>query len=154
MIKDKLENAEKYYNVSKNLKKGFEWLKSQDLENIESGKYNIDGEIVYANIQEYETKEDALYEAHKKYIDIQYMIRGREMVGVCERTVCKNNIPYDPQKDIEFMDCTKTDEWQTLNSGEFLVLFPEDAHKPSITPKELQGSKNIVKKVVVKVATD
>ena len=51
MIKDKLDNAHIYYSLSDNLKKGFEWLKSQDLVNIEPQKYVIDGEAVWANVQ-------------------------------------------------------------------------------------------------------
>ncbi len=151
MIKDKLKNAKNYYGISENLKNGFEWLKKQDLESIKPDKYYINDENIYANVQEYQTKETALYEAHRKYIDIQYMIRGNEVVGVCDKEYCKTNIKYDPEADIEFMDCCIEDPWQTLNEGEFIVLFPNDAHKPSITPDKT-SSPNIVKKVVVKVA--
>ena len=154
MIKDKLDNAETYYGVSENLKKGFEWLKTQDLDNLPSQKYYIDGDYMYANLQEYATKEDALYEAHRKYIDIQYMIKGEELVGVCDREICKDEVRYEEASDIEFMSCDSDNNWQTLRSGEFLVLFPNDAHKPSITPKEHFDMKNIVKKIVVKVPID
>ncbi len=150
MIKDKLENANNYYGISENLKMGFEWLKSQDLNNIEPNKYYIDGNIFYANIQEYETKADAKYESHKKYIDIQYMIKGNERVGVCDKNSCKLCIPYDEATDIDFMENPNEEEFLMLNSGEFIVLFPNDAHKPSINPSNTD-TKNIVKKVVVKV---
>jgi len=154
MIKDELNNAEIYYGISKRLEEGLEWLKEQDLANIKPDKYYIDDDKLYANIQEYETKSDALYEAHKRYIDIQYMIRGNELIGVCSKDKCSSAIPYDSEKDIEFMNCSQKDEWQTLNSGEFLILFPNDAHKPSITPIESDKAKNTVKKVVVKVLAD
>lgn len=152
MIKDNLEYAETYYGISDNLKNGFEWLKSQDLENLEPRKYIIDGKILYANLQEYKTKKDAKYEAHKKYIDIQYMIKGEERVGVNDIKNCKTAIPYDKEADIEFLDCEKKDEYLILNRGEFLILFPNDAHKPSINPENKPN--NIVKKIVVKVAID
>lgn len=155
MIKDTLECSNLYYGLSKNLKDGFEWLKTQDLENIESKKYIIDGERLYANVQEYETKTDAKYEAHKKYIDIQYLIKGRERIGICDLKNCKTCINYDPDADIEFFECMKNEDWINLNQGEFAVLFPSDAHKPSIKPCEINGSiKNLVKKVVVKVRID
>lgn len=148
MIKDRLENANTYYPISKALEQGFEWLKSQDLVNIESGKYVIDGEKVWANVQEYETKEDAKYETHRKYIDIQYMIKGKEFVGVTDKANCTTCVVYNPETDLEFMDINVKEEYQVLNEGEFLVFFPTDAHKPSINPDE----KLKVKKVIVKVA--
>lgn len=148
MIKDRLENAELYYGISNNLKLGFEWLKNNDLTNIDSKKYIINDKI-YANVQEYSTKNDALYEAHREYIDIQYVVKGAEKVGVCNKSFCKTVESYNPEKDIEFMENTLNDEWQTLNKGEFLVLFPTDAHKPSIN---IENSSQNVKKVVVKVA--
>ena len=148
MIKDKLKNAELYYPISEALKTGFEWLKSNDLENIEAQKYIIEGDKVWANVQEYETKEDAKYETHRKYIDIQYMIKGREFVGVTDKSNCITCEEYNSDTDLEFMDITEKEDYQVLNEGDFLVFFPTDAHKPSINPNE----KLKVKKVVVKVA--
>ena len=147
MIKDRLENAEIYYPVSENLKKGLEWLKSTDLKTVENGKYEIDGENLYANVQEYTTKDDGKYEAHRKYIDIQYLISGTEKVGVCDLSFCSTTDKYNPETDLEFLNSSKKDEWQILNEGEFLILFPNDAHKPSIKAEQ----NTTVKKVVVKV---
>lgn len=150
MIKDRLVNSKTYFSLSENLRKGFEWLQNQDLENIEPKKYLIDGEKIFANVQEYETKSDAKYETHRKYIDIQYMIRGKELVGVIDKTGCTTCIPYDSEKDLEFMDINVEEDYQILNEGDFLVFYPQDAHKPSISPK----TKLKVKKVIVKVAVD
>ncbi len=148
MIKDKIKNAKLYYNISENLKKGFLWLENTDLENIADGKYEIGGTDVYASVQTYETKSEANYESHKKYIDIQYMIKGIEKVGVTDIENCTTCIEYDKEKDLEFYHINCEDEYIELDEGQFLVLFPNDAHKPSIAHKE----KAIVKKVVVKVA--
>lgn len=151
MIKDRLENADTYYGISNLLKKGFEWLKLNDLKNIESGKYEIEGQDLYANVQEYATKDDGKYETHRKYIDIQYMIKGRELVGVCNKKDCNACEEYNADTDLEFMDCNIEEEWQSLNEGEFLVFFPNDAHKPSINP---DNTKTNVKKVIVKVGIE
>ena len=150
MIKDKLINAKTYYGISKSLDKGFDWLLNQDLANINCGKYQIDGDRVYANIQEYETKLDAKYESHRKYIDIQYVISGKEKIGVTDINNCETCEVYDLERDLEFFDIIVKEEYQHLSEGEFLVLFPQDAHKPSIA----FGIKSKVKKVVVKVAID
>ena len=88
MIKDNLKYANLYYGISEGLKQGFEWLKHNSLENMSDGKYNI-SENIYANIQSYETKDNALYEAHRKYIDIQYMISGEEFIGQANYLECE-----------------------------------------------------------------
>ena len=148
MIKDTLNNAKYYYCLSKNLKKGFEWLNNNNLSEIKCDKYLIDAENIYANVQEYDTKEDANFEAHKQYIDIQCVIKGTEQVVVCDRNACSVVEEYNQEKDIEFLTCDSTNDTIVLNQGDFLILYPQDAHKPSITYKK----KEKVKKIVVKVA--
>ena len=150
MIKDKLDNAKTYYNISENLKKGFKWLKNTDLKTIKPDRYYIDGEKLFANVQEYATKADAKYEAHRKYIDIQYMIKGEELVGVTNKNNCKTCDEYNSETDLEFMNCSVKEEYLTLDEGTFMVFFPQDAHKPSIN----SGEQSTVKKVIVKVAID
>ena len=147
MIKDKLMNAQIYFSLSENIKKGFEWLNSQNLANIPDGKYFIDGDKVYANVQTYETKENANYEAHREYIDIQYIVKGEEYIGVVPYNTCKTVEEYNSERDIEFLSCDKELPYQLLKEGEFLILYPENAHKPSIMIEK----KQTVKKVVVKV---
>lgn len=145
MIKDRLENAEIYYGLSTRIKKGFNWLINTDFNKIHDGRYEID-EKLYANVQTYDTKEDALFEAHREYIDIQYIIEGEEKICVVNYNNCNSKIPYDTEKDIEFLDSTDG-EWVSLKAGEFMIFYPQDAHKPSINLHE----KSKVRKVVVKV---
>lgn len=147
MIKDRLDNAQSYYGLSERIKRGFEWLKSTDLESIADGRYEISGDEIFANVQSYETKDDAPYEAHRKYIDIQYMIKGLEKVGVTDYANCSSKEDYNPEKDVEFLNCDICDSYQMLEEGEFLVFYPQDAHQPSLNP----GRKLNVKKVIVKV---
>lgn len=147
MIKDKLINSKTYYSLSENIKKGLMWLQEVDLINLEDGKYEIDGERVYASIQTYQTKDDAKYENHQRYIDIQYMIKGKEKIGVTDITNCKTCVNYDKERDLEFYDITTQEEYIELLEGQFVILYPHDAHKPSISIQ----SPSIVKKVVVKV---
>ncbi len=148
MIKDKLVNADVYYGLSNNIKTGFEWLKTTDLKSIEPGKYIINDGKVWANVQIYDTKTDADYEAHRKYIDIQYMITGNELIGVTDISNCETTVEYDSNKDIEFFQNRVEEEYQKLDEGDFLLFYPHDAHKPSIN----SGGCKTVKKVVVKVA--
>ena len=148
MIKDRLINAKTYYNLSNNMQKGLVWLENTDLKNIEDGKYEIDGEDVYASVQTYETKENAKYESHWKYIDIQYMIKGKEKIGVTDLNNCTTCIEYDSERDLEFYDINCKEEYLNLKENDFLIFYPQDAHKPSISIE----TSSTVKKVVVKVA--
>ena len=146
MIKDNINRADKYYNLSKNLKIGFEWIKNNDLKNMPDGRYDID-ENNYANVQTYETKNDAPYEAHRDYIDIQYMIKGEELSGVTDYSNCLSREKYNKEKDIEFLNCNLKEEFYKIKEGEFFVFFPHDAHKPAIKT----DTNKKVKKVIVKV---
>lgn len=147
MILDNIENCKKYEVLNRNFEKAFRFLKREDLESLTVGKYEIDGEEVFAMVQEYETKdlENAKYEAHKKYIDIQYMLAGSENMGYSSIDKLEITSPYSEQND--FMLLEGEVNLIVLNSKDFFVLYPEDAHMPGVFIKE----KNKVKKVVVKV---
>lgn len=148
MIKDLLKNSNNYKGISKNLDKGLTWLESIDLEKLQDGQYEINNKDIYASIQTYETKDDAKYESHKKYVDIQYIINGSEKIGVTDLSNCNTCTEYNEDKDIEFYDIKIKDEYFELKTGQFMIFFPNDAHKPSISLNE----KSTVKKIVVKVA--
>lgn len=145
MIKDNIKNSDTYNNISENIKKGFEWLKSHNLVHMEDGKYEINDKM-YVNLQSYETKSDAKFEAHRDYIDIQYMVIGSERCGVTHYNNCVTETEYDADRDIEFLS-SDNGEYFTLNEGEFFIFFPQDAHKPALCTTQ----KNNVKKAVVKV---
>lgn len=147
MIQDKLTNAKTYYGLSARMKQAFEWLQNSNLTNMPDGKHVIDGEHIFANVQTYFTKDDAPYEGHRKYADIQYMIKGREKIGVTNYQNCSTTEEYNVDKDIEFLKNNSSVKYQMLEEGEFLVFYPQDAHQPALNPNE----KLNVKKVIVKV---
>ena len=148
MIKDKLKNAKIYYNLSTNLKLGLNWLETTDLNSLIDGKYTINGDSIYASVQTYETKTDANYESHRKYIDIQYVIKGEEKIGVTDLSNCETCIEYDRERDLEFYIIKSKAEFIELKEGAFAIFYPHDVHKPSIAINQ----PSTVKKVVVKVA--
>ena len=146
MIKDNIKRAAAYFGISDNLKQGFEWIINNDLKSRVDGRYEIN-ENIYANDQSYMTKDDAPYEAHKDYIDIQYMINGEELSGVTDYSNCSTKEEYNKEKDIEFLNPPQNEEFFKIKDGEFFVFFPHDAHKPAIKIKD----NKFVKKVIVKV---
>ncbi len=150
MVFDNLKNCENYYGINKNMEKAFDFIKKAVNENMANGKYEIDGKELYANIQEYTTKaiQDAKFEGHQNYIDIQFIASGYENIRVADIDSMTSKIPYDAERDVEFYedkdDCTVG----VLNAGEYGIFMPQDIHMPGLNPKS--GAKDI-KKIVVKI---
>ena len=146
MIIDKIENSQLYAGVSERIAKAFAYINSTDLLNTEVGKYEIDGENVFALVQEYNTKnlEDCKLESHFEHIDIQYLISGTENMGV---SILNKQIPHtvNNEKDVAFYKNDST--LFELTEGMFAIFFPDDLHCPCI--KNVENSK--VKKLVVKI---
>lgn len=147
MIKDTLTNISKYNNLSEFLKIGLDYIKNTDFNKLEDGRYSINGEDIYINIQTYKTKENADFEAHRNYVDIQYVISGEEKIGVTDYANCNTTVEYNDDKDIEFLN--GVGEYYELKTGDFMILYPTDAHKPSISIDT--NNPETVRKAVVKV---
>lgn len=147
MILDKIENHKRYANINNKISKALEYLINTNFEQIEPGKYIIDGDNIFALVQEYDTKEkeDGKLEGHYKYIDIQYVIKGSEQMGVASLTN-QMQITKDTEKDYAFYDgdCS----YIKVSEGMFTIFFPDDLHKPCIKLDKTAK----VKKVVVKVS--
>lgn len=149
MIVDNIKNCEMYYKLNKGFEKAFDFIKKAVRENLPIGKYEIDGNEVYALIQEYKTKlkEEGKFEGHRKYIDIQYIISGIEKIDVIDISKLESNIEYNEEKDIEFYkDNSKTGN-VVLEEGEYAIFYPTDIHKPGMVFDSITD----VKKIVVKV---
>ena len=101
MIFDKIENSNLYENINPRIKKAFQFIKETDFSNLDLGKHVIDGEDVFAILMEYETKpaSDCKLEAHKKYMDVQYIISGSENIGYAPLTSQKPSKIYDDKDD-------------------------------------------------------
>jgi len=124
------------------------FLKETDFNSLELGRYELADDGTYANVEEYKTKDTAHFEAHRKYIDIQFLAKGNEYVYITPMEPDKQieTRAYNEQKDIEFFDKINYEKC-LLTTKNFLVLFPTDGHKPCM---EIESSEQ-VKKVVVKI---
>lgn len=136
MIKDSIKNIEQYFGLSERFKLGLEYLKDADWSEIEDGRHELLGSEVYVNVQKYLSKypSDAEFEAHKKYVDIQYIINGSEKIEVCDAEHFSPLSDYDIEKDIIFLlpKESSSPEFFTLCADEFLILMPGEVHKPSL----------------------
>jgi YhcH/YjgK/YiaL family protein len=143
------EFAVSYFKNKERWDKAFTFLKSSDLSKLDVKRHDIDGDNLYALVSDYLTKnpEDARFESHQKYIDIQYVINGSEMMGVAPMSMKKEVlVPYDPTKDIEFMTVSQNSEFKAT-PDKFFIFFPSDIHRPSLKI----GENGQVRKIVVKV---
>lgn len=148
MIFDKWENRELYYNCHEGFKIGFDFIKKVIDENIEPGKYELDGKNVYASVQEYTTKDDSeKFEGHKNYIDIQFIISGQEYMECSDIAECEAITSYNSEKDVEFFVSNGFKTKIECKDNSFAIFFPNDIHKPGVK----LDANSTVKKVVVKV---
>lgn len=147
MIFDKLDNKGFYCNLLPKIKAAFDFITSTDWKNLSPGRYEYNEEI-FGNLQEYETKkpEDAQFEVHRDYIDIQYMISGTEDMAFGNLDDFKVLAEYDKEKDVAFGECPSSSV--TVPEGYFTLFTPKDVHKPSLNAAN-QTKK--VKKVIVKI---
>jgi YhcH/YjgK/YiaL family protein len=149
MVIDTLEHASLYYSIHSRIKAAFDYLQQTDLASTQPGKYPIDGDNIFAIVQEYDTLDMAAeqMESHKKYFDVQYIVSGEEQVGhalLASQAISK---PYSEADDF-MLYADKPDFFTYFHAGMFMVFFPHDLHMPCLHP----GKPARVKKVVVKVA--
>lgn len=150
MIIDKLSNSHLYSGLGERINKAFAYLKNTDFSKTELGRYDIDGDNVFALVNEYNTKDESegKLEAHKNYIDVQFVAKGKELMGYTPLENQKVINPYNEQNDITFFVGEKS--FTFVDEGMFAIFFPTDLHMPGIKVDE----KNHVKKVVIKVKID
>ncbi len=147
MIKDSIKNAKTYKGLSNSIKIALDYLEKTNCAALEDGTYPIDEENVYAMIKRCKTELpcDDLWEAHRKYIDLQYVISGEEYFGVVDCNSLSSNKAYDSENDCEMF--TGTGDFFSLKSGDFVILWPQDAHMPQRANQVPQN----VEKVVIKI---
>lgn len=154
MIYNEIKELEKLAEKQGSLfQYALDFLEKVKKEGIADGRYEIFGKKVYANVESYETRTFAntRYEAHQNYIDIQYMISGAEEIGVVAVDKLEVEEAYDAERDIAFYkECNEGTRYP-ITDGEFLVLFPKDAHRPCIATNEQPLQ---VQKMVIKVAVE
>ena len=148
MIYDKLDNIDIYKGISDDIYAGLQYLRVIDAD-IASGTYQINHRVK-AIVSEYETKAENKYgfEAHRKNIDIQYLVKGEEKISSLPLEYLKESKTYDEKIDAAFyVERGIKPQDLLLGNGFFAILFPQDGHMPQLCV----NTPGIVKKVVVKV---
>ena len=146
MIFDTLDNVNNYEGLGR-VYTALKFLSETDFSKIDLGRYELDGDNIFYMVQSYDTDPGkTINGAHKKYIDIQYMVEGEEIIGVADISCDKELTEAKEENDVWFYNC-KT-EPLTLSAGKYMVLYPNDLHCPGVATN---GTALTCRKVVVKV---
>ena len=149
MILDTLRQAHHYQALSPRFEKALAFLRQVN-DQTPVGRCEIAGEDIFAFVQQHSTKPVAerQYESHRKYIDVQYIQRGREIMYWAPLPLLTNvTMPFDVEKDAALYGLIPQGVPVQVRAGQFTIFFPADGHIPSCA----WGEPAEVLKVVVKV---
>ena len=136
---------------SESIEKALDFIIKTDFSSLKNGKYPIEGDRIFVNLFEYDTcpKKEKNAEAHKRYIDLHYVISGQEVIEVGNKDLNKNvTQEYNFLEDSElFGELTQFDSI-VMTPGMFVIFYPSDIHRTGCNFKD----KSKVRKVVIKIA--
>lgn len=146
MVLDQLANPSATYPPR--VARAIEFLRTIDPALLERGRHEIDGDRLFAIVDDYVTlpAAECRWEAHRAYIDVQYIVEGVERMGVMNLSSAVEREPYDASRDVAFFE--PGEDFVTVQAGMFTVFGPEDVH----APKAAAGAPGRVRKIVMKVA--
>jgi biofilm protein TabA len=147
MIVDLLTNAHLYTALGPRIARGLQFLAETDLAGLAPGKHELDGKRLFVLVSDYTPKPAAegRWEAHRHYIDLQYIVSGLERMGVAPTAHMKET-EYQADRDIAWLE--GSGDYLTFGAGQFMILWPGDAHMPGIAA----NAPGAARKVVVKIA--
>lgn len=148
MIHDSLRNSGLYTSLGRGVAAAFEYAFTFD-PGTPDGRHEIAGDEVFALVQSYDTAPAAekRFESHRAHVDLQFIVSGRERILHTDSRELAVGTPYDEDEDIVFYEDPDFSSSILLRTGEFVILHPQDAHKPGC----MAGGRDPVKKVVVKI---
>ena len=152
MILDTLDHAARYEALNSRFSKAFAFLRTVDGSQV-LGRHDLDGDHCFALVQTYETKplEKAKFEAHRKYIDVQFIFSGRETILWAPlAAMTEETMAYTEEKEAALWKLVPDVTPLHMSAGHFAILYPQDAHAPCIEWEKPEQ----VFKVVVKVAVE
>jgi YhcH/YjgK/YiaL family protein len=148
MILDTLAHHSLYHRLDARHACSFAWLTGFSTL-IPDGRYEIDGQDVFALVQSYTTAPavEKKYEAHRHYLDIQYLAEGAEVIQYAPVSALKALTEYNAEKDFQLYSDPAAPSALHLSTGSFALFYPQDGHKPGC----IAGTTGRIKKVVIKV---
>lgn len=155
MIHDSIENIELYTKIFPELTEIKKILSNIDIEStLKENKVSISENIFFIP-NHYVPKEeyDSVFEMHKKYIDVQVVIKGAERMLFLPKTTNANaKTDYDNDNDLQFFTDNRIPSEVIVNQSQFAIFFAEELHKPACKISNEESQEVI--KLVFKVATN
>lgn len=150
MILDRLTNAAWYAGLPRALTEALDYLRDSDVLSLELGRHDLDGDRLFALVQEYTTRDvtECRWEAHRRYCDVQFVASGVERIDVANLADMQVVELYDAAKDVAFF--SGDGDSLTLRAGAFAIFAPQDVHRPCIAAY----SREPVRKIVIKARLD
>ncbi|MBQ4331750.1 MAG: YhcH/YjgK/YiaL family protein [Spirochaetaceae bacterium] len=156
MIVTTFEDSKRYASISPKLERAFGWLNSHNLMELPQGRTDIEGDEIYINRSSFTSKprEEARWEIHHHYLDIQMVLAGQEQMDVTPASLTTNVDEYNATTDYQQVDSKPGDSFQTILMvpGQMTIVFPEDAHRPAIHGDGRTAA--TIEKAVVKIRID
>ncbi|MBB6480645.1 YhcH/YjgK/YiaL family protein [Spirochaeta isovalerica] len=133
------------------------FFRNTDFSSYETGEYEIRGRDILFQVHDIDTSpaEERKPEIHRKYIDVQFLFKGKESIGVVSDSG-ENEVTEDllDQRDILFYKEVKNETFVSMKEGDFCVFFPEDIHRPGCQRDGSSRIRKIVYKINVKLLED
>jgi len=146
MIVARLANPTPLFQLPSRLARALDYLRATDMRSVPIGRHDLDGDRLFALVQEYTTRaaDQCVWEAHRRYIDVQFVAVGAERMGYASLAQMRERDAYDAARDVAFFE--PGEEFVTIRAGMFAIFGPEDVHSPG----HVAGQPGLVRKVVIK----
>ena len=147
MIFGNINQAKRYDFLPEDLKAVFKFVQENDLSTFAEGSHKINGDAFFVNVNKYDTvaREDRFWEAHKLYIDVHVMLQGQEIIDV--NFIDNMQLgEYKSDSDFQALD-GELKASVTLKPGDFLICYPEDAHRTGVIADEACHLKKAIFKI-------
>jgi YhcH/YjgK/YiaL family protein len=134
MVVSNLQNSKRIESLHPLFPKLFDYVKSHDLLNAELGRIEIDGDNLFINNVNPTcvARDEQVLELHHDYIDVHILLEGKETIGwKATEDLKEETKPYSKEGDCALYSDTPT-TYVDINPGEFVLVYPEDAHAPVI----------------------
>lgn len=147
-----IHSNDSFEHYPKAIRRAIDYLKSHDFSAMEAGVYEIEGKQLYAQVIDTETtpKEEKRPESHEKYLDVQFLAQGKELIGCTPNTGNYEIAEKLQDKDLIFYTAVENETFLVMRPGSVAVLFPHDIHRPACA----DGTPAKIRKIVVKVSVE
>ena len=149
-----LSEMKKYAGINSKFPRAFAEIEkffASGIDKIEDGRYVFDGEALFANVSSYNSKPKAecCFESHKRYIDIQVILSGEEIIGFETADKLTPTTEFMGDKDIIIYELNSEYDEVRVSAGELTIIFPDEPHAPAIATDDIpQGIRKAVFKVL------